>query len=137
MLQEKNSKNERGNKKMKKFYINDKKFLNEEELKSGCVSYGRIVKTYINDLILCNNIAEIDESIWNNFINAYEEVDMDIYQYCLCELNNYIKDKLADYGFILTHSDLLGLDVLCVTHCGTSWDYVMTDVEWTTNIDEV
>ena len=62
--------------------------------------------------------------------------DLEIYQYYLCNLNSYEKEQLQEYGIILSYSDMLGLDVLCVEHYGTSWDYVMTDVEWSQDFDE-
>ena len=119
---------------MKKFYIGSKGHLNAEELKTGKVSYRRLINAYIQDLVLCNNIAEIDSSIWDNMGEVEE--DLEIYQYCLCNLSGYEKDRLTEFGIILSYSDMLDLDVLCVEHFGTSWDYVMTDVEWSENFDE-
>ena len=118
--------------KMKKFYIGSKGYLNAEELRTGKVSYRRIVDAYIKDLVLCNNITEIDNSVWDN-MGEFEE---EIFQYYLCNLSSYEKEQLQEFGIILSYSDLLDLDVLCVEHYGTSWDYVMTDVEWTENFDE-
>lgn len=47
------------------------------------------------------------------------------------------KEKLVAYGLIIGYSELLDCDVLMVDHFGTSWDYVMTEAEITTNIDEI
>ena len=118
---------------MKKFFISSKEILNKEELRTGRVSYRRLIDRLIdNNILLCNNIVNIDSSIWDNF----NMLDEDIYQWYLCDFNIDL-DKLADdYGIIATHSDLLDLDVLCVDHYGTSWDYVMSNVEWTENIEE-
>lgn len=120
---------------MKKFYISNKEELNDQELKTGCVSYRRIIDRYISDLVLCNDIVNLDESIDlnvnNNFYNAGE-----ICQYFLCNLSEFEKDILTDYGMILSYSNILNLDVLLVDHWGTSWDYVMTDVKWTDNWKE-
>lgn len=128
---------------MKKFYVS-KKDLNDEELRTGKVSYGRIVSRYIDNLVLCNNIPNIDEGIWDNmnyeekYKNAEYDIDenFEIYQYYLCDLDDYVKDILIDWGFIISYSDVLELDVLMVDHWGTSWDYVMTDVEWSENYEE-
>ena len=122
---------------MKKFYISNKEELNEYELKTGCVSYGRIIKRYISDLVLCNNIKNIEEDFWDNIqvngeIGDYEE----FYQFYLCNLTEFEKDTLLDYGIILSYSNMLELDILCVDHFGTSWDYVMTDVKWSTDWKE-
>lgn len=128
---------------MKKFYVS-KKDLNDEELRTGRVSYGRIISRYINNLVLCNNIPNIDEGIWDNmnyeekYKNAEYGIDEDfeIYQYYLCDLDEYVKNILIDWGFIFSYSDVLELDVLMVDHWGTSWDYVMTDVEWSEDYEE-
>ena len=123
---------------MKKFYVS-KNELNDEELRTGKVSYGRIVDRYIKDLILCNNIANIDESVWDNQEfddEIYELETMEIFQYYLCDIYDYVKEQLINWGFIFSYSNMLDLDVLMVDHWGTSWDYVMTDVEWSENYDE-
>lgn len=118
---------------MKKFYVN-KNELNSEELRTGRVSYGRIVERFIHNLLLCNSIVEIDQSVWDNIENLGE--DTEIYQYFLCNIDNYVKDQLQEWGFILSYSDMLDLDILMVDHWGTSWDYVMTEVEWSEDYEE-
>ena len=120
---------------MKKFFIKNKEILNKEELATGKVSYRRLIeKLTDNSILLCNNIVNIDDSIWDNF-NMLDE-GIEIYQWYLCDFNIDLAKLADDYGIIATHSDLLDLDVLCVNHYGTSWDYVMSDVEWTENIEE-
>ena len=122
---------------MKKFYINNKEELNSEELRTGRVSYKRIIDRYISDLVLCNNIENLEpyEELYDNMQNGYE--DIEIYQYYVCNLTEFEKEKLLEYGIILSYSNVLDVDVLCVDHFGTSWDYVMTDVKWTDNYDEM
>ena len=124
---------------MKKFYISNLEELNGEEKKTGRVSYRRIIDRYISDLVLCLKIDEIDEFVWENMQNVDfdSDKDIEIYQHYLCNLSEYERKMLLDYGIILSYSNVLDLDVLCVDHLGTSWDYVMTDIEWTTNFDEV
>lgn len=119
---------------MKKFYVGNLDDLNQEEKKTGCVSYRRIIDRYISDLVLCNNITDIDDSIWNNIPEKF--MSEDIYQWFLCDLSEFEKEKLLEYGIILSYSNLLETDVLCVEHYGTSWDYVMTDIKWSTNYEE-
>ena len=121
--------------KIEKFYIGSKDNLNAEELRTGRVSYRRLINAYIQDLVLCNNITEIDNSIWDN-MGEFDDDDLEMYQYYLCDLSSYERETLKEYGILLSYSDMLDLDVLCVEHYGTSWDYVMTDVEWTENFDE-
>lgn len=101
--------------------------LNEYELQNERASYKTIISKCVDDLVLCNNIVKIDESIYNN-MEGLEE-DTEIYQFFLCNLNEYDKEYLLDCGFVLSYSDLLDCDVLCVDHLGTAWDYVLTDVK--------
>lgn len=119
---------------MKKFYVSNLDELNDQEKKTGCVSYRRVIDRYISDLVLCNKIEEIEE--FGLFLNKEEYYNEEIYQYYLCNLTEYEREKLEEYGIILSYSHKLDLDVLCVEHLGTSWDYVMTDVKWTDNINE-
>lgn len=121
---------------MKKMYVNIED-LNDEEKRTGRVSYSRIVKRFIGDLVLCNNISEVDYSIWDN-INSCEDLG-EIYQYFICNISEFDKEYLKELGepLILSYSNMLDCDILMVDHLGTSWDYVMTDVEWTENLDEV
>jgi len=123
---------------MKKFYVM-KKDLNEEELRTGKVSYGRIVERYIKNMLLCNNIESVDESVLYNSNDLYDEESdeyTEIYQYFLCSIDEYTKNQLQEWGFLFSYSDMLDLDVLLVDHFGTSWDYVMTSVEWSENYEE-
>ena len=119
-----------------KMYVN-KEDLNERELKTGKASYQRVIKRYIGDIVLCNNIENIDESVWANFMGDYTcEDDLEIYQYYLCNIGEWEKEQLVKMGIIISYSDILDCDVLMVDHFGTSWDYVMTDVDWTENLEE-
>lgn len=101
--------------------------LNWYELKNERASYKTIISKCVDDLVLCNNIATIDESIYDN-MEGLEE-DAEIYQFFLCNIDERNKKLLLDCGFVLSYSDLLDCDVLCVDHFGTAWDYVLTDVK--------
>ena len=127
---------------MKKLYVN-KEDLNEKELKTGRVSYKRLVDCYVGDIVLCNNITEVDDEIWDNVDESNlidedgDEInDLDIYQYYICNVSEWAKEQLKGTGVILSYSKVLDCDVLMVQHWGTSWDYVMTDIEWTENLEE-
>lgn len=140
--------------------INNKKIallksatMGEYEKEQGRASYRTIIKYFCGDIVLCNNIVEIDESVYDNMIqedttkyynengeeisedeyyndeNAYAENDTpEIFQYYLCNLSEYDREQLQKADIILSYSDKLDCDVLCVDHFGTSWDYVLTDV---------
>lgn len=104
---------------------NDK--MGEYEKEQGKASYKTIVDYFISDVVLCNNIANIDDSIFYNMENANENVE--IYQYYLCNIGQWDREQCLKAGLILSYSDMLDCDVLCVDHFGTSWDYVLTDVK--------
>lgn len=123
---------------MKKFYVADVNELNDEEKRTGRVSYRRLIDRYIDDLVLCNNIVNIDNTVFENMenIDVDDDDEIEIYQYYLCNLSEFERKKLIEYGVSLSYSELLDCDVLLVTHWGTSWDYVMTNVKWSENLKE-
>ena len=112
---------------------NDK--MGEYEKEQGKASYKTIVDYFISDVVLCNNIANIDDSIFYNMENANENVE--IYQYYLCNVGQWEREQCLKAGLILSYSDMLDCDVLCVDHFGTSWDYVLTDVKLFGNYEEL
>ena len=74
--------------------------------------------------------------------DIYEE-QSDIYQYFLTDINYYgvehLKELLKDNNdnsIILAWSEKLELYVLLVTHFGTSWDYIPTNIELTEDYKE-
>lgn len=116
-----------------KLLINNNK-MNDYEIKNKRASYRTIVDYFVGDIVLCNNIPEVDLSVWDN---AEFDLDDEIYQYYICDLNDYDKAKAQECGLLFSYSDLLDVDILCVNHYGTSWDYVLTECELTDNFDEI
>ena len=115
-------------------------------------NYSVAVNWFNNDFILCNEIQNLDPSIFDNahfgFFyytdedgNQYEsesdyegeeelnENSRDIFQYYLTDCSESDVEFLEEsFPYLLfTYSDLLGLYVLCVDHYGTNWYYVGTD----------
>lgn len=69
-------------------------------------------------------ISESDIDDWNNIEEEYE----DIYQYFIIdEAGANILQELTDE--ILFYNEDLDMYVWGVTHYGTSWDYVLTDIK--------
>ena len=85
-------------------------------------------------LVLCNNIAEIDQSVFDNarfsFYDEDVEMETEIFQWYLTNLSlddvEWIEKNFPDMKF--TYSNLLDCFVLCVDHFGTAWDYVPTSI---------
>lgn len=101
------------------------------ELEHSKASYRTIVQKYVGDMVLCNNICEVDTTVFDNMefdiYNEEEDTTTNIFQFYLCDVNASDKEELKEYGLLFSYSDMLNLDVLCVDHYGTSWDLVLTD----------
>jgi hypothetical protein len=86
-----------------------------------------------NDFVLCNNIANIDDSIYDNanfsFFNENDD-PVEIFQYYITNASQSDIEWLQKTfdGLLFTYSDLLDCYVLCVDHFGTSWKYVPVEV---------
>ena len=119
-------------------------------------NYNVAAKWCNNSLVLCNNIPEIDCSVFDNMRfsfsyyedaegNQYESEDdapenIEVYEYTKEIFQWYITDCSENdvrflekhFGLLFTYSNLLDCYILCVDHCGTSWDYVYceTDLEY-------
>lgn len=134
--------------------------MGEYEKENGYASYRTIVERFIGDCVLCNNIVNIDTSVYDNMENGVRYVDdegnyrteeeynndntgtidteyEEIYQYYLCNVGQWDREQALKAGLILSYSDMLDCDVLCVDHYGTSWDYVLTDVKLFDNWEEL
>lgn len=96
-------------------------------------------------MLLCNEITNADESFiednWDLFSTPCEECeghgekdgktceecggegshDLEVYQYFLCNLDDWEKKRLTSYGVRFGYSEKLGLNVLPIYDFGTSW----------------
>lgn len=127
---------------MKKF-VNDLKDLNEEERRTGCISYRRLIDRISNSIFLFNEAPKLSNYDFEFIIgNDYDEsIDeyVEIYQYYLIDLCISENDELLKQlqnELIIAWSETLQNYVLMVDHFGTSWDYVMTNIKYTTNYKE-
>ena len=82
-----------------------------------------------NSLILCNQIPDLDPSVYENMHFALEDEETgemtEIYPWVLTDCSNDEVNYLEKtFGLLFTYSDLLDLYILCVPHWGTAWDYV-------------
>lgn len=132
-------------------------------LEHGVVDYACLAQSFQH--VLCNNIPDIDPSICDNVVsgmrckyinedtdeeltaeeydalseeeqNGYVEyLDMpEIFQYYI--VGNNAEDILAEAGEIVFYSEKLDCYIWGVTHYGTSWDYVLTDIKINTEEDD-
>lgn len=95
------------------------------------ISYADAVKWFNNSLGLCNNIAEIDPSIYDNMSFGLEDEDgnsIEIMQWYITDCNSDEVRCLSDwFGLLFTYSELLDCYILCVDHWGSSWSSVMIE----------
>lgn len=112
--------------------------LSDYEIEKGKASFKTIVERFVGDIVLCNNLPEIDQSVIDNLVgdDVFDE-NLEIYQWYLCNLTEWEKQQCEKCGLIISYSDLLDCDVLCVNHFGTSWDYVLTDNDIVDDINEI
>lgn len=98
----------------------------------GYVDYGTLAKSF--DAILNNQIIQNTQSIgyWDIVNGCEHDTDTDgykeIFQYYIISKTGY--EVLVDFtDEIVFYNDALDMYVWGVTHWGTSWDYVLTDIK--------
>lgn len=103
----------------------------------GYTDYKTAARWLHGDLILCNDIPEIDPTIWDNMEFNLEDEDGDCIEIYQWYLTNYTHEEMAflirTFGLLFTYSEKLDLYILCVDHCGTAWEGVAAAVyssEW-------
>ena len=113
--------------------------LNENEKKTGVISYKRLIDRIAGNIILCNNIAEIDPDIFYNIEVGEIDETTEIYQYFIIDADSWTLDKLKQLNcqdVIIAYSEILDNYILLVDHFGTSWDYVETGIGYTEDLEE-
>lgn len=103
--------------------------ITEEKItRTFLTSYKEAVNWLNNSYVLCNNIPNIDDSIWDNMeFNYYDDNDepVEIYQWYITNANQSDVEYLKKHFELkFTYSELLDCYILCVDHYGTNWDYV-------------
>lgn len=121
-------------------------------LQYGRLDYLTLSKCF--DCVLCNKIADVDYMIFDNLISGDferfkdengEELtreqaeekeengekiyrnEIDIFQYYIVSDNAV--DLLKEAHEIVLYSEKLDCYIWCITHYGTAWDYVLTDIK--------
>lgn len=125
-----------------KMYVNLED-LNEYEKEHKKISYKRLIDRISNNIWLFNNAPKLSEYDFEFEIGSdYDEETgefIDFYQYYLIDINPYMIEKLQKLkckDIVIAWSEKLEEYVLMVDHFGTSWDYVLTDIEYTTKYEE-
>lgn len=95
-------------------------------------TYDKAVHWLGGSLVLCNNIPEIDESVYENFVGNYLDENENYVEIFQWFITNYSEDDVdwlvKNFDLIFTYSEKLDCYILCVDHYGTGWDYVACEV---------
>lgn len=123
-----------------KMYVNFEN-LNDYEKEHNRISYKRLVERYFDNMILCNNIVnnyEDLEIVAGSDYDEEEDTYKDIYQYFIVDgcFDEEALQKVGEELGVVYYDSNLDLYILGVDHFGTSWDYVLTDIEPTENLNE-
>ena len=98
------------------------------------LDYGTLAKSF--DCVLNNDIIQNTQAIGYWDIVSGElfwededgyEYDIEIYQYYIVSSSGF--EILQELDEIVFYNEELDMYVWGVTHCGTSWDYVLTSIE--------
>ena len=91
------------------------------------ISFAQAAKRFSNSFILCNNVPEIDPSIWENVYFDFEDAG-EIMQYYITDCSaEDVKYLSSWFGLLFAFSEVLDCFILLVDHWGTSWDGVMIE----------
>lgn len=102
------------------------------------INYATLTDFIFTDMIICNNIVEYSDN-WELELSEECEDDeyIDFYQYYIVDIDNWRLEKYKEYlqetnkssDLTLWYDNELDIYILGVSHCGTSWNYVPTDIE--------
>lgn len=106
--------------------------ISDYGLKNGYVDYRTLAKAF--DAVLNNNIygfvlehiGDWDLESGSDYDEETESYE-DIYQYYIVDDNG--AEILKEAGEIVYYNEQLDMYLWGVTHYGTSWDYVLTDIK--------
>lgn len=101
--------------------------VSEYGLKHGYLDYYTLSEI-VGDCILNNSIIEETGYEKWDALSGYFEEYMEVYQYYI--ITQYGAEFLQEHtDEIVYYNDQLDMYVWGVTHFGTSWDYVLTDIK--------
>lgn len=115
------------NEKKEVYFLGQK--VSEYGVKCGFVDYGALSKTFQS--VINNKIIQCADD-WvlvngTDFDEETEEYD-EIFTFFIIDERG--KEILTEYtDGIIYYSDFLGVYLWGITHYGTSWDYVLTDIK--------
>ena len=102
-------------------------------IENGFVDYRTLSNLF--DCVLCNNVTKYELELVNgsDFDEETEEYS-EFYQYYIIDESGY--RILSDTDEVVYYCEDLDVYVWAISHFGTSWDYVLTDIPLTTKVVE-
>ena len=121
-----------------KNYTNTKS--NAYYMNTKYINYATLTDFIFTDIILCNNIVRYSDNWDLELGKDYDEETgeyIDIYQYYIVDFDSwrleeykkYLEENKKDSDFILWYDNDLDIYILGVSHFGTGWDCVSTNIE--------
>ena len=105
--------------------------ISDYGIENGYVDYRTLAKAF--DAVMNNDIMSNTQDIgyWEEYNGSEYDTEndeyIDVFQYFI--ISEYGANILKDYtDEIVWYNDKLDMYVWGVTHWGTSWDYVLTDI---------
>lgn len=94
-------------------------------MNTSLISYAEAVTRFGNSYVLCNNVPEIDPSIWENVYFDFDEAG-EIMQYYITDCSaEDVKYLSSWFNLLFVYSEVLDCFILCVDHWGTAWNGIM------------
>lgn len=115
---------------MRKFFYGYE--ISSYGLENGFVDYRTFARA-LGNVVLCNEIPNLlTKSGCEIELVNYDydsESPIEIYQFYIIDATDTNFDLLQEAGEIYFFEPEFDILVWCVTHYGTSWDYVLTNIE--------
>ena len=114
-------------------YINTDK-VSDYGKENNRIDYGYLAKQEVDNMILCNEMSRrlfdtlefFSGSLYLEDEEGYTDDIVDIYQWSIIDGS---AERLTYYDEIIFYDNELDVYVWAITHWGTGWDYVLTDVK--------
>lgn len=93
-------------------------------MQNGYLDY-RALRDIVGDCILNNNVRAATMEDW--YIHSGEFEDVVFQDYIITERGAQLLEELTDE--LIFYNEKLDLYIWAITHFGTAWDYVLTNVK--------
>ena len=103
---------------------------------SNYINYSALVNFLFTDMILCNNILNVNDNYLYCQLECGNDEDADFYQYYIVNIDTWRFEQYVNYcetkgieTLTVYYLDNLDIYILAVSHFGTAWNYVSTNIQ--------